>query len=70
LLYSTPEKGCPIKISDFGLSRFVPNSDLMMTQCGTPGYVAPEIINNQGYNASIDYWSVGVILYIMYNFSN
>ena len=68
LLYSSPDESAIIKISDFGLARFVPNSEVMMTQCGTPGYVAPEIINaeNQGYTKAIDYWSLGVVLYIMY----
>lgn len=39
----------------------------MNTQCGTPGYVAPEIINAgaSGYTKAIDYWSIGVVLYIM-----
>jgi len=53
-----------IKISDFGLARFISDSN-MTTMCGTPGYVAPEIIIGKGYDKAIDYWSVGVILYIM-----
>ena len=43
LLYATTSPGSIIKISDFGLARFI-TEDVMTTQCGTPGYVAPEII--------------------------
>ncbi|KAL4505982.1 hypothetical protein ABPG72_013743 [Tetrahymena utriculariae] len=64
LLYATKEPGAVIKISDFGLARFV-GENTMTTMCGTPGYVAPDIILGQGYDKTIDYWSVGVILYIM-----
>ena len=53
-----------IKISDFGLSRIV-KDELAMTACGTPGYVAPEILGGQGYGKEVDFWSIGVILYIM-----
>ena len=42
------EPGALLKVSDFGLARFVGNDEVMMTQCGTPGYVAPEIINGKG----------------------
>ncbi|CAD8080235.1 unnamed protein product [Paramecium primaurelia] len=65
LLYSSMEPGALLKVSDFGLARFVGSEEVMMTQCGTPGYVAPEIINGKGYTEAIDFWSVGVILYIM-----
>jgi len=66
LLYANKSPGSIIKISDFGLARFI-TEDIMLTQCGTPGYVAPEIIEGLGYDKNIDYWSLGVILYIMYN---
>ena len=44
LLYMTAEEGSVIKITDFGLARFVQN-ELATTACGTPNYVAPEIIS-------------------------
>ena len=53
-----------LKISDFGLARFA-NADMMMTTCGTPGYVAPEILKGKGYGKAVDFWSIGVILYIL-----
>jgi len=64
LLYLTMEQNSIIKITDFGLARFLEN-ELATTACGTPNYVAPEIINGQGYHKEVDYWSIGVIIYIM-----
>jgi len=57
-----------IKLSDFGLSRIVDETTKMKTMCGTPQYVAPEILTNSdtsGYGKACDLWSLGVILYIM-----
>ena len=54
LLYATGNPGSIIKISDFGLARFI-TEDIMTTQCGTPGYVAPEIIRGEGYDKMIDF---------------
>lgn len=51
-----------IKICDFGVSRDFKNSKYQ-TAIGTPYYIAPEIVNNEGYNHNIDYWSLGVISY-------
>jgi calcium/calmodulin-dependent protein kinase I len=55
------------KVGDFGLSKLFPEeaNDLQThTLCGTPGYVAPEVLNRQPYGVKIDVWSLGVIAYI------
>ncbi|KAH7667146.1 Non-specific serine/threonine protein kinase protein [Dioscorea alata] len=58
-----------LKVTDFGLSTFTPKlrgDGLLHTACGTPNYVAPEVLNNKGYNgASADVWSCGVILFVL-----
>ncbi|GKU92626.1 hypothetical protein SLEP1_g6333 [Rubroshorea leprosula] len=58
-----------LKVSDFGLSALpqqVRDDGLLHTTCGTPNYVAPEVINNKGYDgAKADLWSCGVILFIL-----
>eukprot|EP00483_Globobulimina_turgida_P007226 UN07240 len=60
------------KITDFGLAYSYSNQwqdnmsmTVMHTCCGTPYYVAPEVINGDSYNYKCDMWSLGVILYIM-----
>merc|ERR1719181_2095859 len=66
LLYDSPAEDADIKVADFGLARVVSGKDMMKTACGTPGYVAPEILKNKGYDSgAVDLWSVGVILYIL-----
>lgn len=64
LLYASKDETAIIKVSDFGLARYVQN-ELASTAVGTPGYVAPEIIAGAGYGKEVDYWSIGVILYVM-----
>jgi calcium/calmodulin-dependent protein kinase I len=54
-----------IKVSDFGLARLLTADQLATTTCGTPGYVAPEIISEKPYNEACDFWSVGVVLFIL-----
>jgi len=53
-----------IKLSDFGLSKIYDN-EFLRTACGTPGYIAPEILNSMGYGPPVDLWSAGVICYIL-----
>lgn len=63
LLYADKSDTAPVKVADFGLSK--ESGQAMLTICGTPGYVAPEIILGKPYNSAIDIWSVGVIAYIL-----
>ncbi|GAK67628.1 putative lipase/esterase from carbohydrate esterase family CE10 [Moesziomyces antarcticus] len=54
-----------VVISDFGLSRFIPDEGLLMTACGSPQYVSPEVLLGKGYDAAVDIWSCGVIAYAL-----
>ena len=59
------EKDFEIKLADFGLAEFVTKTDLLFRRCGTPGYVAPEILADKPYDTKVDVFSAGVILYIL-----
>lgn len=52
-----------IKVVDFGFAKYVP--DVTYTLCGTPDYIAPEVINTKAYNKSVDWWSLGILIYEM-----
>ncbi|XP_065848920.1 CBL-interacting serine/threonine-protein kinase 21 [Euphorbia lathyris] len=53
-----------LKVSDFGLSALQKHGDILKTACGSPCYVAPELLANKGYDgAAADIWSCGVILF-------
>lgn len=69
------DKNGDLKISDFGLSALYvgdadaegnARSELLHTTCGTPNYVAPEVLENHGYDGKkADVWSIGVIVYVL-----
>lgn len=55
-----------IKLTDFGMSKSFGEEDLTFTMCGTPEYVAPEVILKTGHKQNIDFWSLGILLFEMY----
>uniref|UniRef100_A0A8C9GBW8 Calcium/calmodulin dependent protein kinase I n=1 Tax=Pavo cristatus TaxID=9049 RepID=A0A8C9GBW8_PAVCR len=65
LLYYSLEEDSKIMISDFGLSKIEGCGSVMSTACGTPGYVAPEVLAQKPYSKAVDCWSIGVIAYIL-----
>lgn len=64
LLLVSEEDNADIKVADFGFAREA-LGDGLRTQCGTPGYVAPEILRGQNYGKEVDIWSIGVITFIL-----
>ncbi|KAI8876900.1 kinase-like protein [Backusella circina FSU 941] len=54
-----------VKVADFGFARILPNRSLADTLCGSPLYMAPEILEFKKYDAKADLWSVGTVLYEM-----
>ena len=64
LLLQSNDSDSDIKIADFGFAKKVP-SDGLRTMCGTPGYVAPEILERTPYGTQCDLWGLGVIVYIL-----
>ncbi|KAF7315937.1 Pkinase-domain-containing protein [Mycena indigotica] len=64
----TKENPPVVKVADFGLAKIVDSMTMLRTMCGTPSYLAPEVVtqqNHSGYDSLVDSWSVGVIVFCM-----
>ena len=53
-----------LKLTDFGFAKYL-NNEKTYTLCGTPEYLAPEIILNKGHGKPVDWWTMGILLYEM-----
>lgn len=65
ILCANEELDCAIKFADFGFANFANRAGGLRTACGSPAYVAPEVISGKTYNQQCDMWSLGVLLYIL-----
>jgi len=65
LLLKRSDNDLEVALADFGLSKIVGQQMMMQTACGTPSYVASEVLNATGYGKEVDMWSIGVITYIL-----
>ncbi|XP_015036718.1 ovarian-specific serine/threonine-protein kinase Lok isoform X1 [Drosophila persimilis] len=66
VLLESGDEDTLLKVSDFGLSKFVQKDSVMRTLCGTPLYVAPEVLitgGREAYTRKVDIWSLGVVLF-------
>ncbi|GAX76576.1 hypothetical protein CEUSTIGMA_g4022.t1 [Chlamydomonas eustigma] len=54
-----------VKLGDFGFAKILDSGNRTYTFCGTPGYVAPENVLAHGYNFSVDWWGLGVVMYVL-----
>lgn len=59
------DKDGQVKLGDFGFAKVLENGNRTYTFCGTPGYVAPENVLAHGYNFSVDWWGLGVVMYVL-----
>lgn len=65
LLTSDDSRTEQVKITDFGLSKSLGGEKFTTTICGSPGYIAPEILSETPYDQKADFWSLGVVIYVL-----
>lgn len=65
LLMANVSDHTSVKVADFGLARYFDEAAVMRTTCGTPAYIAPEMLEGTSYGSSVDMWAIGIIAYIL-----
>jgi serine/threonine protein kinase len=65
LILASKDNDYDLRIADFGLAAFAKPGELLKLRCGSPGYVAPELLDDVGYEQKADIFSAGVILYVL-----
>ena len=65
LILNSKTNDYDLRIADFGLAAFAKPGELLKLRCGSPGYVAPELLDDVGYDEKADIFSAGVILYVL-----
>ena len=66
LLFKTKDRNVNnIKLSDFVLAKILEDNQMASTTCGTPGYIAPEILKMDKYGKECDFWSIGVLTFVL-----
>ncbi|GAA5808507.1 hypothetical protein MFLAVUS_001898 [Mucor flavus] len=64
LLFKTPDATAEVVICDFGIAKIISEENVSLsTVCGSPGYVAPEVLLRKAYSFPVDIWAIGVITY-------
>ncbi|KAK3269283.1 cGMP-dependent protein kinase [Cymbomonas tetramitiformis] len=54
-----------LKLADFGFAKKLKNGEKTYTTCGTPDYMAPELLTQQGHTGAVDWWALGILIYEM-----
>ncbi|KAI9315893.1 kinase-like domain-containing protein [Dichotomocladium elegans] len=65
LLFKSSDPDADLVICDFGIAKETSDLSILETVCGSPLYVAPEVLKREGYGSPVDMWAVGVITYML-----
>ena len=65
IILKSKDNDFDLSIADFGLADFVKDGQLLHRGCGSPGYIAPEILNQEGYGTQADMFSAGALLHVL-----